>query len=512
MTVRPLQDAATPGPGNADVIDRLERELAATREALRSTVADLETTARDLAVRESQQAMIARLGARALSEPNLQRFLDDAVRDIQATMGTDLCKVLELQPGGDAVLLRSGVGWNPGLEGEALIPTRLNSQAGYTLASSEVVIVDDLASETRFHGPALLSDHGVVSGVSCVIRQNDDIYGVLGLHVRTTRHFTPDEARVVETVAAIIGQAVVRHATRMRLAVEAGASRMLTESRSIEDFVTRLHTIAREELGTVVAALWTPTADGGLVRTVSFAPSELDLGTLDPWLERVADSGDGAQSFRAATWIAEPSPSERQPGALRLRGGLSFPIMSGADFLGHVLLLSDQLVHADAALLRSLESIGRATGDYLRRLDAEQRFEMTFDGAPIGIGDRSLDGRWLRANRRLTEITGYSEAEIVSGAWTDILAGTTLGGAGDEADGTGSVVPIQRTYVRKDGVEIWVGTLREARSACVEQSGTFSGGGRGHHRPQGDRGRPVPVRSALPEGAAPLAGTEDDVR
>ena len=45
------------------------------------------------------------------------------------------------------------------------------SQAGYTLLSNAPVVVEDLATETRFHGPALLTEHGVVSGMTVVIRR-----------------------------------------------------------------------------------------------------------------------------------------------------------------------------------------------------------------------------------------------------------------------------------------------------------------------------------------------------
>ncbi len=39
-----------------------------------------------------------------------------------------------------------------------------DSQAGYTLQSGEPVIVEDLQTEERFAGTALLHEHAVVSG------------------------------------------------------------------------------------------------------------------------------------------------------------------------------------------------------------------------------------------------------------------------------------------------------------------------------------------------------------
>ncbi len=50
-------------------------------------------------------------------------------------------------------------------DGEA---SDVQSQAGYTLKCGAPVIVENLQTETRFSGPPLLHEHGVVSGVSVV--------------------------------------------------------------------------------------------------------------------------------------------------------------------------------------------------------------------------------------------------------------------------------------------------------------------------------------------------------
>jgi hypothetical protein len=81
----------------------------------------------------------------------------------------ELCKALELLPASNQLFLRAGIGWKEGLVGHAMIPGGDDSQAGYTLKVNEPVVVEDLRMETRFNGPMLLNDHGVVSGVSCII-------------------------------------------------------------------------------------------------------------------------------------------------------------------------------------------------------------------------------------------------------------------------------------------------------------------------------------------------------
>ncbi len=44
--------------------------------------------------------------------------------------------------------------------------------------------------------------------------------------------------------------------------------------------------------------------------------------------------------------------------------------------------------------------------------ESEERFRLTFDEAPIGMALVALDGRFIRVNRALCEIVGYSSAEL----------------------------------------------------------------------------------------------------
>ncbi len=80
-----------------------------------------------------QQAAVAELGRRALEETDPFVLMDEAVALVARTLQVEYCKVLELLPDGDALLLRAGVGWEEGLIGRAMEGTDLDSQAGYTL-------------------------------------------------------------------------------------------------------------------------------------------------------------------------------------------------------------------------------------------------------------------------------------------------------------------------------------------------------------------------------------------
>jgi len=166
---------------------------------------------RELRVRASQQEAVARLGAQALTELGLQRLFEDSVKTIAATLNVELVKILELVPGDAELLLRAGIGWQPGLVGTALVRTERDSQAGFTLASGGPVIVENLATETRFTGHPLLHQHGVVSGLTIPIAGRDGrTYGVLGVHTTLRRSFSTNDVSFLAAVANMIAGAIQR--------------------------------------------------------------------------------------------------------------------------------------------------------------------------------------------------------------------------------------------------------------------------------------------------------------
>ncbi|MBH0199307.1 MAG: PAS domain-containing protein [Nitrospira sp.] len=136
--------------------------------------------------------------------------MDQAVQRIAQTLHTEYCKVLELQPGGTSFLLRAGVGWHDGLVGRATVHAGSESQAGYTLNSNEPVIVENLEADRRFNGPPFLFDHGVVSGLSVIIRRERQPWGVLGIHTSARRSFTQDDVNFVQSMANILGTIIER--------------------------------------------------------------------------------------------------------------------------------------------------------------------------------------------------------------------------------------------------------------------------------------------------------------
>lgn len=202
---------------------------------------------------ERRQAAIASLGQDALAGMPYGQLAQSAAQSLAVVMSVPFVEVLQMRPDED-LLLVGGVGWADGLVGRATVRAGLGSQAGYTLATVGPVVLDDLATETRFTPPPLLADHGVVSGVTVVIGSPSQPYGVLGAHTGTHRVFAEDDVNFLQAVANVLAAAIERQRNEDRLnslaiAEEGRAAQLKAVIESIGDAV-----VVCDVLGVVVLA------------------------------------------------------------------------------------------------------------------------------------------------------------------------------------------------------------------------------------------------------------------
>jgi PAS domain S-box-containing protein len=196
-----------------------------------------------LANRLAQQAVVAQLGQEALSDLLLDTLFDQAAALVADNLQVDYCKILELLPDGEQMLVRAGVGWHEGIVGHATVPIGHESQAGYTLRSLDPIIVTDLRTETRFSGPALLHEHHVTSGISTAIRGGDaeQPFGVLGAHTVAPRQFTQDDVNFLQTIANLLASAIARQQARQEI-VELN----ITLEQRVQERTQQLQTVNKE--------------------------------------------------------------------------------------------------------------------------------------------------------------------------------------------------------------------------------------------------------------------------
>jgi PAS domain S-box-containing protein len=265
---------------------------------------------REVTVRARQQETLARLGERALTESDLQKFFNEVVDTVSEILDVEMVAILELLPGDAELLLRAGIGWKAGLAGTATVSTARDSQAGYTLASGRPVIVENLKAETRFTGQPLLDDHAVVSGITTPIAGRDGrAYGVLGAHTAKRRKFHDYDVSFVAAVANVVAGAIQRRQLDQRhelmireLRHRSGNlfsqllalfSQTAKNSRSVDDLVTKY-----EARVLALANAHRLITEGGWKST---SLHELLNTLLAPFLDRI--------SFNGPNVFLEPDPT-----------------------------------------------------------------------------------------------------------------------------------------------------------------------------------------------------------
>ena len=172
-------------------------------------------TARILAEEESrthtrQQAVVAELSQLALGGVDLERLLDQTVDGVARTLDVEFSQVLELLPGGATLRMRAGAGWREGYVGRTTVNAESSVPAGYTLASRQPLVLEDIGAQSRFSEAPHVLQHGVVSGLSVAIAGASRPFGVLSAHSRHTRTFSVDDVHFLEAMANVLASAILR--------------------------------------------------------------------------------------------------------------------------------------------------------------------------------------------------------------------------------------------------------------------------------------------------------------
>lgn len=92
--------------------------------------------------------------------------------------------------------------------------------------------------------------------------------------------------------------------------------------------------------------------------------------------------------------------------------------------------------------------------------ESEERFRSAFDSAAIGMALVALDGRWLKVNRALCEIVGYSEEELLATTFQAIThpddLDTDLDYVRQLLEGKIRSYEMQKRYFHKLGHVVWI--------------------------------------------------------
>jgi PAS domain S-box-containing protein len=151
------------------------------------------------------------------------------------------------------------------------------------------------------------------------------------------------------------------------------------------------------------------------------------------------------------------------------RTALAIPLGAGSETWGALLILAPDdrdLDEAEVALVVELAA-DLAFGVHALRarkahrlvqeelMRSERRFRATFEQAAVGVAHVSPEGRFIRVNRRLAEITGYAGEELVRRTLTEVTHPASL--AADAAhrarllSGELNTYDLEQRFIRKGG-------------------------------------------------------------
>ena len=346
-----------------------------------------------------QQVVLARFGELAIGSPDLDEILAEACRLVGEALGTDLAKVMELQADGVTLLVRAGVGWQPGIVGEVRVRAEKGSSEGYALQTGEPVASDDIDHEQRFSYPGFLKDNGVraLANVPVVGPREQRPYGILEVDSREPRVFSEADITFLRTYANLLAAAV----QRLRL-VEEGR----TKNEALVDREHRLSALLRSS-------------------------SEVRYTINADWSELSQLSGGEFLSDTTAPnphWFEEYIPDEDRA---VVRAEIEKVIRTGEDFqLEHRVKQADgstgwamsravPLLDAEG---RITEWFGAATDITARRRAEHELYQLTETlEQRVEERTRERDRAWRLAHDLMVVVAADGTIEMVNAAWTFTL-------------------------------------------------------------------------------------------
>ena len=193
----------------------------------------------------------------------------------------------------------------------------------------------------------------------------------------------------------------------------------------------------------------------------------IPFGTV-PWVERVLLEGEAAV-FNALQDMPPVAAAERERWkSLGIKSTAHLPLRGpGGSVKGCVALnaVRHEITWAEVDIKR-LQLVGEAITNAIERVKVEKelrqsetRFRETFEQAPVGILNVSIEGRILQANQRLCNLLDYRQDELTGRFCRDLTHADDREASAKMYDelltcriSRGS---LEKRYLRKDGSVLW---------------------------------------------------------
>lgn len=174
-------------------------------------ISERKTIEIDLQRALDQQAVVARLGGRALKNGDPEALMHDAVTLIGELDGVEAACIWEVGRDGRRLNLCAGLQDSRRGEGRRVSAGR-ESHAGAALDAGIAVIVPDWSDDDRFTMPPAVRALGAASSLAVMIDGKDRPFGVLDVHSREPGRFGPKDVPFLEASANVLADAFERHA------------------------------------------------------------------------------------------------------------------------------------------------------------------------------------------------------------------------------------------------------------------------------------------------------------
>lgn len=163
-----------------------------------------------LQLRLQQQQILADFGVLALKGTSFPELLDQATRCVAEGLRAEFVKIMKYLPAENRLLVCAGVGWGPGVVGNATVGADTASPAGYALKTGKAVISNHLDIEERFRTPELLVEYGIRRAMNVILAGDGIPFGVLEVDSRSEGEFSEEDIVFLRGIANILGMAIER--------------------------------------------------------------------------------------------------------------------------------------------------------------------------------------------------------------------------------------------------------------------------------------------------------------